>query len=173
MPLINKHKHPLGIIALWYITETPEQLQAMLTIDEFVPFKTDRRNTHWLAARIALQEAVGNSYSKIIKNNQGKPFLADEDGHISITHSGNMSAAIFNTTNSCGIDLELFDERIRGIAHKFMAEDEAAILPSDYYNACICYFGVLKNRCLNLAPYTKLNLKHRLNLPRLILKIKP
>ncbi len=138
MPLINKHKHPLGTIALWHITEMPEQLQAMLTIDEFVPFKTDRRNTHWLAARLALQESVGNSSSKIIKNKEGKPFLADEDGHISISHSGNMAAAIFNTTHSCGIDLELFDERIKRIAHKFTNDDEAAIFPEESYAACIC-----------------------------------
>jgi 4'-phosphopantetheinyl transferase len=164
LPLINKHKHPLGIIALWHITETPEQLQAMLTIDEFVPFKTDRRNIHWLAARIALQEAVGNSSSKIIKNDLGKPFLADEYGHISITHSGNMTAAIFNTTNSCGIDLELFDERIKGIAHKFMAEDEAALLPADYYNACVCLLWSAKESVFKFGSIHEVEFKTQIKL---------
>ena len=138
MPLINKHKHPLGIIALWHITETPEQLQAMLTIDEFVPFKYNRRNTHWLAARLALQIAVGNSSSKIIKNHAGKPFLSNEDGHISMSHSGHMAAAIFNTTHSCGIDLELYDERIIKIAHKFSTDAEIALFPVESQITCLC-----------------------------------
>ena len=164
LPLINKHKHPLGIIALWYITETPEKLQSMLTIDEFVPFKTERRNTHWLAARIAFQEAVGNSSSKIIKNHLGKPFLADEDGHISITHSGNMSAAIFNTTNSCGIDLELFDERILHIAHKFTTDEEAAMFPLDSYCACLCLIWSAKESVFKFGSIHDVEFKTQIQL---------
>ncbi|MFM9944399.1 MAG: 4'-phosphopantetheinyl transferase family protein [Bacteroidia bacterium] len=167
MPLINKHKHPLGTIALWHITESPEQLQAMLTIDEFVPFKTERRNTHWLAARLALQEAIGNSSSKIIKNNQGKPFLADKDGHISITHSGNMSAAIFNTTNSCGIDLELFDSRITRIAHKFTTHAENWLFPEKFKTGCTCLNWCAKESVFKFGSIHEVDFKTQIQLKRI------
>lgn len=164
MPLINKHKHPLGTIALWYITEMPEQLQAMLTIDEFVPFINERRNTHWLAARLALQEAVGNSSSKIIKNHQGKPFLADEDGHISISHSGQMAAAIFNTTYSCGIDLELFDERITKIGHKFTTDEEMGLFPVGHHIACLCLLWSAKESVFKYSSIHEVDFKEQIEL---------
>ena len=164
MPLINKYKHPFGIIALWHIIETPEQLQAMLTIDEFVPFKTEKRNTHWLSARLALQEAIGISSSKIIKNHLGKPYLVSKDGHISITHSGNMSAAIFNKSNSCGIDLELFDERINRIAHKFTSEAEFLLLPKSYHNACLCLLWSAKESVFKFGSIHDVDFKEQIKL---------
>lgn len=164
MPLVNKHKHPLGIIALWHIIETPEQLQSMLTIDEFIPFKTERRNTHWLAARLALQEAVGNSSSKIIKNHLGKPFLADEDGHISISHSGHMAAAIFNSVNLCGIDLEMFDDRISRIAHKFSTAEEVSLFNPDYYCACQCLLWSAKESVFKFGSIHEVDFKEQIQL---------
>jgi 4'-phosphopantetheinyl transferase len=164
LPLVNKHNHLLGHIALWHITETPEALQAMLTIDDFVPFKTEKRNAHWLAARIALQEAVGNSSSKIIKNHLGKPYLEDEDGHISLSHSGNMSAAIFNTSDSCGIDLELYDERISRIAHKFTSEAEFFLLPNDMYKACLCLLWSAKETVFKYGSIHDVDFKKQINL---------
>ncbi len=164
MPLINKQKHSHGIIALWHITEQPEQLQAMLTIDEFLPFKSDRRNRHWLAARIALQEAVGISNSRIIKNHHGKPFLSDEDGHISMTHSGNLAAAIYNSKANCGIDLELFDERINRIAHKFCTEEEKLLIPIDFYNGSLCLIWSAKEAVFKYANLHDIDFKIHIKL---------
>lgn len=164
MPLVNKHKHPYGTIALWYIDENPEQLGSLLTIDEFVPFKTEKRNVHWLAARLALQEAVGSKSARIIKNNEGKPFLHNEDGHISISHSGNMAAAIFNHTHFCGIDLELFDKRIAGIAHKFTTEAEAALFKPESEAACICLLWSAKESVFKYGSIHEVDFKEHIQL---------
>jgi len=164
LPLVNKHIHPSGSITLWYITEMPEQLQKMLTIDEFVPFAIRKRNTHWLAARIALQEAIGKASSKIVKNHHGKPFLADKDGHISISHSGYMAAAIFNTSQSCGIDLELFDERITKIAHKFATDKETLLFAVDSYCACLCLLWSAKETVFKYGSIHQVDFKKQIEL---------
>ncbi len=170
MPLIKKHTFPLEIIALWHITETPEQLQSMLTIDEFVPFKAERRNTHWLAARLALQGAVGNSSSKIIKNDHGKPFLNQEDGHISISHSGNLAAAIFNSKLSCGIDLELYDSRIERISHKFTNEDELSLFPKHFLNSSACLIWSAKESVFKYTHLHDVFFKEQIQLKSIDLK---
>ena len=136
----------------------------MLTIDNFVPFKNERRNTHWLSARLALQEAVGNRSSRIIKNKEGKPFLEDSDGHISLSHSGQMSAAIFNTTHSCGIDLELFDSRIRRIAHKYTTETEEKLFPSGYYCACACLLWSAKESVFKYGSIHEVDFREQIQL---------
>jgi len=164
LPLVNKHIHAHGQIALWYINEKPEALQGLLTIDEFVPFKIERRNTHWLSARIALQEVVGESSSKIIKNLEGKPFLKDDDGHISITHSGNMSAAIFNFENACGIDLELFDSRIQHIVHKFTTPEEAALFAPGFNLACSCLLWSAKESVFKYGSIHEVDFKEHIQL---------
>jgi 4'-phosphopantetheinyl transferase len=152
------------MIALWYINETPEMLQQLINIDEFVPFKNDRRNTHWLSARIALQEAIGKQTSKIIKNKEGKPFLEDEDGHISMSHSGEMSAAIFNTTNSCGIDLELYDERIKRIAYKFTTDVEAEMFPSNFFCSCACLLWSAKESVFKFGSIHEVDFKEQIQM---------
>jgi len=164
LPLVNKHKHPTGTIALWHIVETPEILQAKLTIDTFIPFSTVKRNTHWLAARISLQEAVGNASSKLVKNEDGKPFLTDEDGHISITHSGNMAAAIFNAESSCGIDLEYFDHRISRLGYKFTSDAEFAMFPPGYQTACTCLLWSAKESVFKYTPLPEVSFKEQIQL---------
>lgn len=152
------------MIALWYINESPEALQDMLTIDEFVPFKNNRRNTHWLSARLALQEAVGNASSKITKNEQGKPFLRNEDGQISMSHSGEMSAAIFKNTDPCGIDLELFDKRINQIAHKFLTDMETRKFPEGFHSACCCLLWSAKESVFKFGSIHEVDFKKEIEL---------
>lgn len=138
MPLVHQHKHSHGLIALWYITESVEELHRKLTIDRFTPFKTIKRNRHWLSARLALQIATNHTKSKIKKSPEGKPFLDDQDGHISMSHSGEMAAAMYNKTQSCGIDLELYDQRIERIVHKFTGKTEEDLFREGFYCSSAC-----------------------------------
>lgn len=162
MPLVHKHRHSKGNIALWYIRETPEKLQELLHIDEFVPFKNDRRNTHWLSARIALQEAVGKANKRIVKNREGKPFLEDADGHISMSHSGDMSAAMYNANDPCGIDLEQYDARIRRIAYKFTTPDEEALFTEDGFCACSCLLWSAKESVFKFGSIHEVDFKEQI-----------
>lgn len=50
-----------------------------------------------------------------------KPFLADETFHFSISHCGNYAAAIVSRTHRVGIDIEIPDEKVRRIQHKFIS----------------------------------------------------
>lgn len=53
-----------------------------------------------------------------------KPFLADEAFHFSISHCGDYAAAIVSRTHRVGIDIEIPDEKVKRIQHKFISIDE-------------------------------------------------
>lgn len=57
-----------------------------------------------------------------------KPFLEDEQYHFSISHCGNFAAAIASSDNRVGTDIELVTPRLKGIAHKFLTENENGYL---------------------------------------------
>ncbi len=49
-----------------------------------------------------------------------KPFLANEAYHFSISHCGDYAAAIVSTENRVGVDIELVNNKVEKIRHKFM-----------------------------------------------------
>lgn len=57
-------------------------------------------------------------------DDKGKPYLAEDNRHISISHSHNKLAIIVNEHESTGIDIELIRDKILKIKHKFLSEFE-------------------------------------------------
>ncbi|MCC6722142.1 MAG: 4'-phosphopantetheinyl transferase superfamily protein [Bacteroidia bacterium] len=164
MPLIAKYIFDKSTIALWYINETSDELQDKLLIDDFIPYKNSKRNIHWLSARIALQETLPHENFKIIKNIHGKPYLENSEKHISITHSGNMAAAIYNSNDLCGIDLEKYDHRISKIANKFTSESETSLLNKDLYNLFCCIIWSGKETVFKYSPLADIDFKLHIEL---------
>ncbi|MFC4232683.1 4'-phosphopantetheinyl transferase family protein [Parasediminibacterium paludis] len=61
-----------------------------------------------------------------------KPFLPDEQYHFSISHCGNFAAAIVSKNERVGIDIELINDKVAKIAHKFLNEAETALVNSEW-----------------------------------------
>ncbi len=57
-----------------------------------------------------------------------KPYLVNEQYHFSISHCGNLAAAIVSSSNRVGVDIERITPRIKTISHKFLHEEEAVFL---------------------------------------------
>ena len=57
-----------------------------------------------------------------------KPFLADEAFHFSISHCADYAAAIVSRKYRVGIDIEVPDDKVRRISHKFVSESEFEML---------------------------------------------
>ncbi|NUM31839.1 MAG: hypothetical protein HUU47_05890 [Bacteroidetes bacterium] len=164
MPLVSKFIKDKNNVAVWLITEQCETLQKLLVIDNFHPFNNEKRNTHWLAARIALQEVLPNKNFKLIKNIHGKPYTENNKGHVSITHSWSMAAAVFNAEDLCGIDLEKFDHRISKIAYKFSSQIETSLLPADFYNTLCCLIWSGKETVFKYSPLIDIDFKEHIEL---------
>jgi phosphopantetheinyl transferase len=127
MPIIkHTNLNENTVLALWKITETKEELLALLT-----PYLIDNgnnmpNNIHWLASRVLLQELFEGKSIELHKNEFNKPSLTinGKPYTISITHSYEYAAVMFSRSHAVAIDLERIDKRVLRVTHKFIREDE-------------------------------------------------
>ncbi len=76
----------------------------------------------------------------IIKyDDKGKPYLADDNRHISISHSHDKLAIIVNEQESTGIDIELIRDKVIKIKHKFLSATELQNTNDDVEKLLICW----------------------------------
>lgn len=93
---------------------------------EYQNISHDYYRERWMSARdlllnLPIQEKI--AFNQIIKNEIGKPQLANSKYYTSLSHSNKKVAAILSL-NKCGIDIEDFREKILRINKKFMADSE-------------------------------------------------
>lgn len=116
------------IIGLWEINETFDTLYSMVSLnneekDTLYSFKNDARQLEWLSVR-ALLNKLTQKESRIVYNEERKPFLHDNSYNISISHSHKLTSVLLSQHKKVGIDLEFMSHRINKIAHKFINKNE-------------------------------------------------
>ncbi len=126
--LVKKHIDDDCLMGLWQIEENFETLykKVFLDVDEKVTlfdFKNEARQIEWLSVRALLNELLQRN-SKIIYNEEHKPFLFDNSFNISISHSYKLTSILLSKQKRVGIDLEYMSHRINRISHKFINEEE-------------------------------------------------
>lgn len=114
-------------IIIWKIEETEDELMLGIEMhasdkERFQQFTNPKKRNEFLALRQCLVEYFGQN-PEVHYNKDGKPFLKN-GYHISFSHTDGYAGMIVCDKNPVGIDLELFRERIKRIAHKFLREEE-------------------------------------------------
>lgn len=130
MPLTLYHKiNESTFLGVWKIEETSKNLRQQLYLDDndekYVDsFGNELRKKHWLSYRMILQELLKTNTIKIIYDEYGKPRMPDFKGHFSVSHSGDLAAAIVSYEIPVGIDIERIRERIERVAERFLSLEE-------------------------------------------------
>lgn len=118
-----------GDLGLWRITESETQLRAGLPLGaaearQLAKIKGEGRRKEFLAARHLLHALSGRAErGALLKDQFGKPRLQDSAYHVSISHTTGLSAAIGHPA-PCGIDVQIFVEKIGRIAPRFLHDRE-------------------------------------------------
>ncbi len=120
-----------SIVAFWKMEETEEQLRKMCSLTDYDnqiigKCTATKRRVELLSVR-ALLKAVG--IDQTIHYDDRKPCI--DGGYISISHSSNIAAIIWNKHHAVGIDIETISERIRRIATRAFSEEEIAMADDD------------------------------------------
>jgi phosphopantetheinyl transferase len=120
---INAHTR-LGV---WHIAEDEHYFF------ERVPLRNDITHPHkrlqHLAGRLLLSELYEDFPIRLIQiADTRKPYLPGEAFHFSISHCGDYAAAIVSKENRVGVDIEMPQEKIQKIRHKFLAAGEQQML---------------------------------------------
>ena len=111
--------------------ESEEQLRAMCDLTDEDNCRIERcaapkRRIELLSVR-ALLKAVG--INQTIHYDGTKPYL--DNGYISISHSADIAAIIYNPDHPVGIDIEKISSRIQRIAKRAFSDEEIAVANGD------------------------------------------
>ena len=141
MPLIKiHHTDNQGAWALWYITETEQELFSVLQEQPESAIIHTSKRMEWLAGRMLLKqltEQLGVEYQGTFKDEFGKPFLKNLPHHISMSHSFPYVAAQIDLHHEIGIDLEQPKAKLLTIAHRILAPGELNDAGTNMVKHCV------------------------------------
>lgn len=120
-------------IGVWHITENESFFLQQVPVQRTITHP-HKRLQH-LAGRLLLKELYPQfPVELILVADTRKPFLADEPFHFSISHCGDYAAALVSTAYRTGVDVEMKNDRIDRIMHKFLSVEEQFLLPRGAIN---------------------------------------
>lgn len=99
-----------------------------LEIERFHDFKNIKRKREFVATRLLRHDNLG--FEHIHYDSNGAPYINDE-GYISISHSGKMVGLAINKDHSVGLDLEFPRSNILRIKRKFVSQKEMEIFDTE------------------------------------------
>ncbi len=128
MPLVYQQNINASTkMAVWHIAEPEDFFMASVPVQREI--KHWHKRLQHLAGRLLLKEIYPDfPVEMILIADTKKPFLENEPFHFSISHCGDYAAAIVSKTHRVGVDVELMNEKIEQIQHKFTDEEELKIL---------------------------------------------
>ena len=128
---------PLSALAVNNIQEVSQNGVEFLSFREKLSFanisRLDKR-VEWKGARIAIKAAldcISLPYPGFFKDEHGKSFPMDGYGHVSLTHTRGIAAAIFHKDMPVGIDLDYIREKVVRLGPKFLDPSEMDFLNND------------------------------------------
>jgi 4'-phosphopantetheinyl transferase len=129
MPLVKKITTEAGILGIWELLETAEELEQLIQLADnekvaYRQIKTERRKTEFLTIRILTQLLSGKKV-EIEYLPTRKPRLKNDSSFISISHSQNLVAVLIAKKHQVGIDVEQVDRNIGNVAKRFLSDNEA------------------------------------------------
>ncbi len=146
MPVILEKIYENNIsLAVWQITESHDELQAMLpseilTDAELASISHPQKQVEFFCSRLVIKHlanSLGIKYLGIKKDECGKPYLVGSNWQMSITHTSNYVAAVMHPSEALGMDMEKPSEKLQRIAHKFLSETERTEAENDIEKLCI------------------------------------
>lgn len=140
MPIIDTFSIDASEVIIWHITEPLNELidiaeERKIDISNTNDYLSDLRKKQWIAVRIICKSKFPKIPISYEEN--GRPHL--DQYKLSISHSNEYVAVSINNTVDTGIDLQIIDEKILKVYHKFVREDEDNWVNKDLTNATIVW----------------------------------
>ena len=119
---INETSH----IAIWSIQEPASFFETDVQLA--VPIANEERRTQHLAVRLLFKLMMPEAdLSQLVMADNGKPYLIGLPFHFSFSHCKGYAACAVDD-QPVGIDIEIIHPRIAKVAHKFLNDQEKAMI---------------------------------------------
>ena len=128
MPFLEEFNSPSGRIGIWQIDGTErDQFQQIYGREpkelEVLHRKTSEQR---IASRVLLSKMMGQAID-VVKDENGKPSIPNDDRHISISHTVGFASIMIG--NEAAVDVQEFRPKIVGMADRFLDENERKMAP--------------------------------------------
>lgn len=128
MPIVKKIETEEGILGIWEIEESVEELERSFHFTEmekadFQRIKFDKRKKEFLSTRLLIELLVGTKV-EIEYSNSRAPLLKNDSRFISISHSDDLVTVFLSSKCRIGIDAERIDRNIGNAAKRFLSNKE-------------------------------------------------
>ena len=121
---INETAH----LAIWSIQEPASFFET--DVQPAVPIANEERRTQHLAVRLLFKLMMPEAdLSQLVMADNGKPYLIGLPFHFSFSHCKGYAACAVDD-QPVGIDIEIIHPRIAKVAHKFLNDQEKAMIAS-------------------------------------------
>ena len=121
---INETAH----LAIWSIQEPAAFFETDVQLA--VPIANEERRTQHLAVRLLFKLMMPEAdLSQLVMADNGKPYLIGLPFHFSFSHCKGYAACAVDD-QPIGIDIEIIHPRISKVAHKFLNDQEKAMIAS-------------------------------------------
>jgi 4'-phosphopantetheinyl transferase len=133
MPIISIHSiQEDRAWGLWNIREELTSLEQSYSFQleekqHLQDISHPHKKLEWLASRLTVGLVCDHlqiQYKGTFKTPEKKPYLCEQNGHVSISHSHDYAAAIIDRSKPVGIDIERIDTKILSIRKKYLFENE-------------------------------------------------
>jgi phosphopantetheine--protein transferase-like protein len=119
---INETAH----LAIWSIQEPAAFFETDVQL--VVPIANEERRTQHLAVRLLFKLMMPEAdLSQLVQADNGKPYLLGVPFHFSFSHCKGYAACAVDD-QPIGIDIEIIHPRILKVAHKFLNDQEKAMI---------------------------------------------
>jgi len=130
MPLFKQWQDNDTTISIWKIEEAEDFFY------EKAKLKSDKKFLHrrleYLAGRYLLLQFLPDlSLDQIVISDSGKPHAPGHPAFFSISHSFPYAAAAISFDKETGIDIQIYQEKILRLQHKFLSEKEQLLFEND------------------------------------------
>ena len=121
---INETAH----LAIWSIQEPASFFETDVQLT--LPIANEERRTQHLAVRLLFKLMMPEAdLSQLVMADNGKPYLIGLPFHFSFSHCKGYAACAVDE-QPIGIDIEIIHPRIAKVAHKFLNDQEKAMIAS-------------------------------------------
>jgi len=165
MPLFKTIIQPEGLIGVWQISETSNELlslfsQEVLNNNEFKIYTFEKRKVEWLVTRLLITQLIGADFTiSYIKT--GKPIIKhSEYKHISISHSRHFVAIFIHKNLNVGLDIEDTTRNFNAVESRYLSKSELAFVNKN--NILQCLFWCAKEAIFKLVPQDGIEFKEQI-----------
>lgn len=124
-------------LAIKIIEDSAQEPLNFLSFREKLSFANishPQKRAEWAASRLAIRDTLDVlqiPYPGFFKDDHGKNQVMKGGGHVSLTHTAGVAAAIFHRDTPVGIDLEHIRDKVLKIGPRFLSDSELDFVGKD------------------------------------------